>query len=81
VPHRALIVHLGRVSVASAVMGVAAWACHAGLAALLDPHNLGSRFALALVPVLLGIAVYAAGARLLRIREIDVYLRRLHRRR
>jgi putative peptidoglycan lipid II flippase len=79
VPHRALLGHLTRVGLAAGAMGVSVWACHRGLAAILDPHNLASRFALALVPVMAGIAVYAFGARALRIRELDAYLRRIHR--
>ncbi len=81
VRHRALLGQFARVGLAAGVMGAAVWVCHAGLAAVLDEHHLLSRFALALVPVLVGVAVYAAGARALRIREIDLYLRRLHRRR
>jgi putative peptidoglycan lipid II flippase len=79
VPHRALLGHLARVSLAAAIMGGAAWACHLGLTGLLDPRNLVSRFALALMPVLVGVAVYAACARALHIAELDHYLRRLRR--
>jgi putative peptidoglycan lipid II flippase len=81
VARRALAGHVLRVSTASAIMGAASWASHAGLAAFLDPRNVPARFALALVPVLVGVAVYAAGARALHIPELEHYLRRLRRRR
>jgi hypothetical protein len=58
---------------------VATWATHAGLAVLFDPRNLGGQLVLALVPVLVGVAVYAAGAHALRISELQHYLRRLRR--
>ena len=80
VGHRALAGHLARVSAAAAIMGAAAWGTHAGLAAVLDPRDLISRFALALIPVLVGVAVYVLGARALRIPELEHYLRRLRRR-
>jgi putative peptidoglycan lipid II flippase len=79
VSHHALLGHLVRVSAAATIMGGAAWASHLGLTALLDPRNLASRFLLAMLPVVVGVAVYAACARALRIPELEHYLRRLRR--
>lgn len=79
VDHRTLGAHLGRVCLAAAIMGLAAWGSHTALELLLDPRNLVSRFAMALVPVLIGVAVYGACARALHIPELDHYLRRLRR--
>jgi putative peptidoglycan lipid II flippase len=79
IDHRGLAAHLGRVCLAAAIMGLAAWGSHSGLTYLLDPRNLISRFAMALVPVLVGVAVYGACARALQITELDHYLRRLRR--
>jgi putative peptidoglycan lipid II flippase len=79
--NRALLGHFLRVSVAAGVMGAATWGCHAGLAAMMDPRSLLARFILALAPVVIGVAVYAVGARALGIPELEHYLRRLARRR
>ncbi len=79
VDHRALGAHLGRVCLAAAVMGLSAWGSHAALTHLLDPRNLVSRFAMALVPVLVGVGVYGWCARALHIQELDHYLRRFRR--
>ena len=81
IANRALLGHFLRVSVAAGVMGAATWGCHAGLAAMMDPRNLIARFVLALAPVVIGVAVYAVGARALGIPELEHYLRRLARRR
>lgn len=81
IANRALLGHFLRVSVAAGVMGAATWACHAGLAAMMDPRHLLARFVLALAPVVIGVAVYAVGARALGIPELEHYLRRLARRR
>ena len=79
VAHAALLRHLARVSLAGAIMGAAAWGSHALLAALLDPRSLVSRLALAVVPVLVGVAVYGLSARALAIPELEHYTRRLRR--
>ncbi|HTE51167.1 MAG TPA: murein biosynthesis integral membrane protein MurJ [Kofleriaceae bacterium] len=81
VANRALLGHLARVSLAAGVMGAATWGSHAGIAAVLDPRSLTGRLVLALAPVLVGVAVYAACARALRISELEHYLRRFSRRR
>lgn len=78
-PHRALLGHLGRVTLAATIMGAGVWAAHLGLAFIFDPRNLVARLILALVPVLIGVVIYAVGAKALRITELDHYLRRLRR--
>ncbi len=77
--HRVLLTHLGRVSLAAAIMGAGVWATHFALAHIFDPRNLVARLILALVPVLIGVIIYAACARALKITELDHYMRRLRR--
>jgi putative peptidoglycan lipid II flippase len=71
---------LAKVLVASAVLGVTAWATSRGLDRLLPPGGLRRQLALGLVPVLAGGLAYVGAARVLRIPELDELLRVLRRR-
>jgi putative peptidoglycan lipid II flippase len=81
IAHRRVLGHLARVALASALMGAAVFGSLEGLRALdLGPY-LGARSLRALVPVIVGIGVYALAARALHIEELTHYLRRLRRKR
>ena len=81
IAHRALLGHLARVGLASAVMGAAVWGSHAGLASVVDGGSLAARAVRAFGPVIAGVLVYLAAAHALRIEELSHYARRLRRRR
>ena len=72
-PHRALARYLVTVCVASAAMGGAVWLSGRGLAHALAGHvGLGARATLALVPVAVGVVVYAGAGLALGIAEVRV---------
>ena len=75
-PHRALAVHLLRVVIASAVMGAAAWVTRLALEGALASRAVGSRALIALVPVVVGVAVFAVAAVALAIPEVRSIVRR-----
>ncbi len=81
IPHRAIVGHVLRVGLAGAIMGVAVWASHRGLASQLSNASLGARAVLAFAPIVVGIAVYAAACAALRIDELSHYWGKLRRRR
>ena len=72
---------LGRVLVATAVLGLAAWGAAAGLDRALPPGGLGRQLALGLLPVIAGGLAYALAARALGIAELGELLGALRRRR
>jgi len=80
VPHRGLIAFVTRIAAAALVMGATVWGCHAGLDHILGHRRLISRFAVALVPVVIGAAAYAVACAALRIDELDQMTGKLRRR-
>ncbi len=76
-----VVPQLGKVILASAALGVAAWASWRGLAGLLPHPGLAGRLALGLVPVLAGGLAYLAAARALGISELGELAGALRRRR
>ena len=72
---------LAKVLVASAVLGVTAWATWRGLDRLLAPGGIPRQLALGLAPVVAGGIAYLGAARVLRIAELDELLGALRRRR
>jgi putative peptidoglycan lipid II flippase len=81
IPHAVVLGHVLRVALAGLVMGAAVWASHRGLASQISSASLGRRAALAFVPILVGIVVYAGACAALRIEEVSHYWGKLRRRR
>lgn len=77
-PHAA---HLARIGTASAVMGLAVWAIHGVLANAIGTSGLGVRLVETLLPIFAGALVYAVICRVLGVRELDPFVRRLRRKR
>jgi putative peptidoglycan lipid II flippase len=71
---------LGRVIVASAVLGVVAWASHRAVSTLVPHPGVPGQLARALVPIAVAGAAYVVTARRLRIEELDELLGALRRR-
>jgi hypothetical protein len=67
-------------AVAAAVMGPAAWASVSWLERLAGTHGLAAQALTGLLPVVTGVVVYLAAARLLRIPEAATLLALLRRR-
>jgi putative peptidoglycan lipid II flippase len=80
VRHAAVLAHLARVALASAIMGAAVWASHRALADAFGGPGIASRALLAFGPIAAGLVTYVLAARLLGIEELDHYLSRLCRR-
>ncbi len=76
-----VVPQLGKVLVASAVLGAAAWGTFHGLDRLLAPGGLRRQLLLGLAPVLAGGLAYLAASRALRIAELDELLGAIRRRR
>jgi putative peptidoglycan lipid II flippase len=76
-----VVPQLGKVVLASAVLGAVAWASWRLLDGALPRHGLGGRLALGLGPVLAGGLAYLGAARALGIAELDELLAALRRRR
>jgi putative peptidoglycan lipid II flippase len=72
---------LARVVVASAVLGLAAWAAERALAGVLPPRGFARQLALGLLPVAAGGVAYLGAARVLRIGELDELASAIRRRR
>lgn len=80
IPHATLLAYLVRVVVAGAVMGAAVWGTWQGLSCFWPSDTgLPERLALAFVPILVGVLVYALACFALRIEEVSHYARRLRR--
>lgn len=77
--HRALVRHLVRIALASAVMGAAVWAARLGLEHVIASRATPARAVIVLVPVTLGVVVYALACAALRVEELDHYLARIRR--
>jgi putative peptidoglycan lipid II flippase len=79
---KGILVQLGKVLVASAVLGAVAWGAQRGLAAALPASKTVPRqLALALLPIAAGGLAYVAAAKALRIAELDEFLAVVRRRR
>jgi putative peptidoglycan lipid II flippase len=78
---KSLWVGLSRMASAAVVMGAAAWGAAWGLSFWLGTAGLGARLVGALVPVLVGVAIYALVCRLLRVPELDELYAAVRRRR
>lgn len=77
-----VVPQLLRVLLATAALGLAAWAAHRGLAVVLDGHrSLARQLVLAFGPIAAGGAAYLAAARLLGLGELAELLGGLRRRR
>lgn len=81
-PHRALVRHLARVTVAGAVMGGATWLARRALVAELGTGlttSLAARALIALVPVVIGVAVFVAAGWWLGVEEVRTICARWRR--
>jgi putative peptidoglycan lipid II flippase len=77
-----VVPQLGKVLVASAVLGVVAWATFRGLDRLLSPGGgIRRQLAVGLAPIVAGGLAYLGAARALRIAELDELLAAIRRRR
>jgi putative peptidoglycan lipid II flippase len=79
--HARFVIHLARIGLAAAVMGVAVLAAKRGMFALVGGPTLHERALVALLPVAGGALVYAAACRALRVEEVGLILSRLRRHR
>jgi putative peptidoglycan lipid II flippase len=79
-PHLALLAYLVRIGIAAAIMGGATWGTWYGLDRVLGHHGFGVRAVEAMVPVVVGAAVYALACALLRVEELEQLSAKLRRR-
>lgn len=79
-PHRALAAHLARVIAAAAIMGVAVYGAADLLEREVGGNGLTARAITALVPVVIGAAVYALATVALRVPEAQAIVARMRRR-
>lgn len=80
-PHGRLLAQLGRVGLAGLMMGASVWGTGLLLAEGLSGEGLLDRALLALVPMLVGVAVYTLACFALRVDEVSHYWARLRRKR